>query len=940
MSDLREQLLSLAGAEPNSPSSDAEFQYLAQLVHSDANLRSELGKDMAMKAVGECRYPENYTDITTICAIGLLAEIQSQSGSGARSETCTELTSAICYATSERIIAEGLLPQSKLEDGYVQRDALWLLRDVAAILRNEFSTRPPSRASTSGDTHASGLSEVNSHEMERFLEFLLDVAEGGTPASDVSQFIYPTALSLCVLLSSATIRNLQLVSEYRDNAVSIMSRRLFAGKHNGTSSRSTATPIEVQLCLPVMAIMTQSTFDNSLARPLQFKLLSERTSTVETILAMILSLTDAALWQEELKVTPIGHLDLLKHYEPPTNIVSAAIRTLSLTATARLGEDLILSLLRYASLLQSGTAIFASVKCLSNRVCEKLMSALSDFEREHDNHDESLYESIFVTLEGLGRIYADATSSDAMLRKIRISKERELAADVIRSIEAVSNNPEVPLTNETRDIAECALDEWEVVYKRRFGPDLDEDEEEIEDVTSGAPQGLGAAMAVGSATGVAVAAASPATRRPLQPGAVAMANEANDPQARKMATFSHSGGDPVAAPGAVSVANAENDPQARKMAAFGAAAATSNQAQPGAAASNSADTREISKATAMAFQGGARAVSPSDGSKSSAPESALKPEVQQTAFEKARAKIAQDEQDRRDKGNKLRRNSSKNAGGVSLSAAAEQRNFGSKPAKNFDSYGNQDHSLPPGDFYGQSVLDSEKNGGAARLAVAVAIDQEEEEKLIVAAEEFDPEDRPPVWKNPRFFAGLAFCFVIVIAIAVAISIVVSKKVVTTASQKPQTYRDSLGFYEKFAAISGNAVYEQGSPQYMAAQYIVNVDGRELAPTDHNLIQRYVLALIFTSLDGWNWKWCGGVQDKDTCVYPCWEVDEDCAIDKCKVYQNETQRSKYAGECDAKRFLEDAHECDWYGVNCQENADGNLVVTELYLSEFANLDFFC
>jgi len=42
--------LSLAGAEPNSPSSDAEFQYLAQLVHSDANLRSELGKDMAMKA--------------------------------------------------------------------------------------------------------------------------------------------------------------------------------------------------------------------------------------------------------------------------------------------------------------------------------------------------------------------------------------------------------------------------------------------------------------------------------------------------------------------------------------------------------------------------------------------------------------------------------------------------------------------------------------------------------------------------------------------------------------------------------------------------------------------------------------------------------------------------------------------------------------------------
>jgi hypothetical protein len=927
--------------------------------------------------VSECKYPENYVDLITVYAIGLLAELQQSPNS----QVCTALASAICHAASQRIIAEGADAELNLDDGYVSRGALWLLNDIAAILRNEFSTRPPSRGPSahgamSPVSHASsaaGGGEVYSSEMERLLECLLDVSEGGSAIVDKTPFIYPTALSLCVLLSSSTFSKSrpELVAEYRDNAVSIMSRRLFAGKHSSTSStsatpRTTATPIEVQLCLPVLAIMDQQSFDNSLARPLQFKLLSERTSTVETSLAMVLSLTDALSWQKEMNLCPdsSGPLNLLGHYEAPTSIASAAVRTVSLSETARLGEDLILSLLRYATLLQNGSIMMQSTQILVQTACEALHKALEDFEREHDNHDESFYESIFVTLEGLGRIFTDATSSDQMMGQIRIAHERELAADVIRAVEVVSNNPDVPLRDETHDLAERALDEWEIVYKRRDGM-----QDNMFMVTSSEPE-----ECQDAAMGVAAAAAATST---AQSGVVAVAagnrSQANDPQARKMAAFGASSnleGASAAAssqaaaaasvPGVTNVsnqdANAADNPQARKMAAFGAGAASAvgsnnNASYSGAASPCSNDTRDTSKSAAMALQNAGRAM-PNDYASRS--ESALSHNSQnktndngvtnsQNIMERTRAKMAQDEQerllsiqDKEDKdlyGNDL----SMTGGGYKKTLGAAAESHGQGHGNKLDIYGNDEHSLPPAGFYGESMVEADKHGndgGVGQLAVAVAINEAEEEKFITAAEEFDPNDRVPLWKNPKFCLGMALCFLVVIAVAVGVSVAVSKRVVESSTTPVQTQRDAMGFWDQFEAVSGETVLQEGTPQYIASRYIVNLDPRELSPDDPSLIQRYVLALLFTSFDGWNWKWCGGVQDTEVCKYPCWNVDLDCAVSKCEIYDVErAATTTYTGECSAARYLEDTHECDWYGVECERNENGQRVVTELYLSKF-------
>ena len=43
-----------------------------------------------------------------------------------------------------------------------------------------------------------------------------------------------------------------------------------------------------------------------------------------------------------------------------------------------------------------------------------------------------------------------------------------------------------------------------------------------------------------------------------------------------------------------------------------------------------------------------------------------------------------------------------------------------------------------------------------------------------------------------------------------------------------------------------------SPQYMSACWIINYDLLQLNANDENIIQRYIMVLLFHSTNGWNW----------------------------------------------------------------------------------------
>jgi len=87
-----------------------------------------------------------------------------------------------------------------------------------------------------------------------------------------------------------------------------------------------------------------------------------------------------------------------------------------------------------------------------------------------------------------------------------------------------------------------------------------------------------------------------------------------------------------------------------------------------------------------------------------------------------------------------------------------------------------------------------------------------------------------------------------------------------------------------------------SPQYTSACWIINYDLLQLNANDTNIIQRYIMALLFYSTDGWNWRYGYSFLSG---MHECqWNSDAqgiDCRddsvtdIDLCKLQlQNEPQ----------------------------------------------------
>ena len=230
------------------------------------------------------------------------------------------------------------------------------------------------------------------------------------------------------------------------------------------------------------------------------------------------------------------------------------------------------------------------------------------------------------------------------------------------------------------------------------------------------------------------------------------------------------------------------------------------------------------------------------------------------------------------------------------------------------------------------VMDEEGNAvpiSDQGLAVAVAVqdddfDFDDDDGPITFANEVDLDSKIPLHKRKIFWIISIFLIVAFAAIATGSTLAATKAVeenvrITSSpsvasSSAPSTARDGLGIWQRLndntfdvdlmMALQIDAGDEEletvmalrETPQFQAANWIVNEDARELQSDDTSLIQRYVLAILYFATQGHRWD--------------CWLMPNG----KEHFFMNRT-------------FLDENDECEWLGVTC---LDGNLY--ELYLGK--------
>jgi hypothetical protein len=196
------------------------------------------------------------------------------------------------------------------------------------------------------------------------------------------------------------------------------------------------------------------------------------------------------------------------------------------------------------------------------------------------------------------------------------------------------------------------------------------------------------------------------------------------------------------------------------------------------------------------------------------------------------------------------------------------------------------------------------------LAIALAIEEEEEEEAFIpAAIQYNPDAKPPLYKNRRvrLYSVMTIILLIVIVAGVTVGVMTtgggSEQAPTLA---PTSVRDGLGIHEQITAVVQlEAISIVDSPQSLAMDWIINKDPAMLQPGATNLIQRYLLALFYistTQLTPWL-----------SCNPPVGNETSACLFQKLvETFPNET----YEGVT-WTRWLSAEHECTWAGIFCDE-----------------------
>jgi hypothetical protein len=205
------------------------------------------------------------------------------------------------------------------------------------------------------------------------------------------------------------------------------------------------------------------------------------------------------------------------------------------------------------------------------------------------------------------------------------------------------------------------------------------------------------------------------------------------------------------------------------------------------------------------------------------------------------------------------------------------------------------------------------SNGHKGLAVAFAVQEADEDMYIPSAVEFDPDAKPPTYKNRRF--RLYACLVIIVVIVGTITASVG----ITLTQQPQhtdtsnivpdedlPYRATLGIRESIERlVGGEKLDDINSPYRKALDWIQDVDPLTLTPNDDNFLQRY-LAVYFFYATSIKHPWSGG------CNPPTNDEDESCLYKRLSSLDPVTYT-----DIPWQRWLTKQFECNWAGIYCDD-----------------------
>jgi hypothetical protein len=217
-----------------------------------------------------------------------------------------------------------------------------------------------------------------------------------------------------------------------------------------------------------------------------------------------------------------------------------------------------------------------------------------------------------------------------------------------------------------------------------------------------------------------------------------------------------------------------------------------------------------------------------------------------------------------------------------------------------------------GDFDGDADDDDDAKGD--KLAIAEPVDDDDDDIFIPAAIEYDPDAKPPIYKNRRFrlYGSLAGLLLFALVAGLAFGLLSgSDKAAALVNggdgptPSPTTYRESLGIQDQLELVVGSdKLNDPSTPHYQAMEWIIHEDKLQLTADDPNLVQRYLLALFYmqTTRSG-DWISCGRPDDDDT-SFCLWQK-------LIEVWPHE-----YVG-IPWIRWLSGESECAWAGVLCDQ-----------------------
>jgi hypothetical protein len=124
------------------------------------------------------------------------------------------------------------------------------------------------------------------------------------------------------------------------------------------------------------------------------------------------------------------------------------------------------------------------------------------------------------------------------------------------------------------------------------------------------------------------------------------------------------------------------------------------------------------------------------------------------------------------------------------------------------------------------------------------------------------------------------------------------------------------------------LFDETSPQYKAAEWLISLDSLKLNATSPNLAHRYALATLYTATGGSlisaeGWKACGAVPPESTSInttasgVQCIVRDGKVICANQESFENCTYTDGLEVVVEGKRFMSASTECEWYGVECND-----------------------